>query len=139
MAADVNCKQPLDDLFDIQLTLDKLTKKLTKEDPVFLENINNATEETQWNVDMMMKSTSRVTYLFLQTCRGDNINHAIELPLKALQSNGLLTQHNLNHVLVSVYPIINARRQAYEKKCGAIKLAQLVEEVFVLSRNNNGM
>ncbi len=128
------------DLVDIQLELDKLRKRAAKEDPIFLENLNNATDEKSLNIDMMTKSTLRTTITCLEVCRVNGMNHAIESPLKALNRAGLLTQqHDLNQILVSLYPIISANRAEYEKKFGVVKLPDSGEPAFAFSLSPRGV
>lgn len=123
----------VDGLYDILLELDRLEKKLEKTDSLFLEKISNIRDTSEIRTRMIHESPDRISYISLQACRSHQMQHALESPIKALQMHGVLSQHDVNKIMLAVWPIINANRAAYEKEHGPIMVLEPPETPFICS------
>ena len=118
----------IDKLFDIRLQYLRVLQELKNQDPAFFSKLdyNLASMETEADEEAVFLqathySSLNAVYFCLEGLRQDGVNHAIELPLKALQKNKFLTQVQLNEIILPVWLRTNVIRQAQEPMQATIK------------------
>lgn len=108
-------------LIDIQFAFARNMDALQKEDPLFFDELNCYLNELESDElgdanpvgsmhDLLKNSQLRTRYCSLQSLRQDGMQHAIEFPLKGLEKHKLITQTQLNTIILQVWLRVNLLR-----------------------------
>lgn len=124
---------------DIRLELSRVMNEIKATDPSYFVRFDNYMESLESDEkdlttsmpDYLMSSPLHATYLCLQGMRGAGMQHAIEVPLRSLRAHQLLSQQDLNRIVLQVWPRVSYLRKVAEK--GLIKLPESTEVPYVFS------
>ena|SRR3990167_5537289 len=124
-------------LFDINLLLRDLVSQIKVEDPAFFLKLKqhvSEIEEDEENVGPMLdllKTPLSAKYFVLQMFRQEGMQHAMEIPLKTLRQQTIITHDELTTLITHVWVTASLlRKNAISQELDSSDSSQFVPFVF---------
>lgn len=121
-------------LCDVAIELSKIINQIKAIDPGFFaelafyeESLNSDVVENPLSLDDFVNSPLHLYFFQLQSLRRESVQHTIEFPLRSLVSNGLLSQSDLNQIMLKIWLKTSAVRK--EKASALAMLPTMTDAV----------